>query len=61
MIDTKGILLHETITQRIQDEEDQFSEPVSKAMNEFNEHMNKINNTTGMLYDKYGERLMSYE
>jgi uncharacterized protein (UPF0212 family) len=61
MIDTKGILLHETITQRIQDEEDAFSEAVSKAMNEFNEHMNEINDTKGILYDRYGERLMPYE
>jgi hypothetical protein len=61
MIDAKGRLLHRAITAVLEDEADQISYRLGIAMDRFDNYMNKLNNTTGMMYDKHGNAIMKYD
>lgn len=58
MIDERGKALHRIVSFLIGLEEEQFSDPLSEAMERFDDYMNKLNGTESVLYDKYGDVLM---
>ena len=58
MIDARGKALYALVVIQIELEEERFSDPLSEAMENYNNYMNKLNGTKGWMYDKYGEVLM---
>jgi hypothetical protein len=58
MIDKRGKALYAIITFLIELEEERFSDPLSEAMDKFNNYMSRLNGTEGILYNKHGDVLM---
>lgn len=58
MIDVVGRRMYAKIIEVMEEEADVISPPLSQAMDVFDEHMNRVNNTKGVMYDKNGGVLM---
>ena len=58
MIDKRGKALHTIINILIELEGEELSDALSEAMENFDRYMNRLNETEGYIYDKYGEVLM---
>ena len=58
MIDARGKALYALVIIQIELEEERFSDPLSEAIDRFNLYMDRLNATTGYLYDRCGNVLM---
>lgn len=57
MIDEEGKELYNRLLEAIAEEADIVTQPVAKAMDAFDNHMNILNETRGMQYTKMGDVL----
>ena len=61
MIDEEGKELYNRLLEAIDEEADIVTQPVAKAMDAFDNHMNIINQTRGAQYTKNGDILFYAE